>query len=103
MIGATGHMATRPRGQRRPNGPSRPYEQRVRAEQAEETRRRILDAVDQQLRASPTQPLSLERVARTAGVARSTIYLAFGSRAGLFDAFIEDLWARTGLADLTAA
>ena len=33
----------------------------------------------------------------TAKVALSTIYQAFGSRADLFDAFIEDLWARTGL------
>jgi hypothetical protein len=29
--------------------------------------------------------------------------VAFGSRAGLLDAFAEDLWARTGLAELTAA
>ena len=38
------------------------------------------------------------RSPRLAKVARSTIYLVFGSRAGLFDAFTEDLWARTGLA-----
>jgi AcrR family transcriptional regulator len=36
-------------------------------------------------------------------VARSTIYLIFGSRAGLFDAFTEDLADRTGLAGLTEA
>jgi AcrR family transcriptional regulator len=82
---------------------SRPYEQRLRAEQAEETRQRILDAVDRCLRESPTEPVSLERVARLARVARSTIYLVFGSRAGLFDAFADDLWARTGLPALTAA
>ncbi len=27
----------------------------------------------------------------------------FGSRAGLFDAFADDLWERSGLAELTAA
>ena len=36
-------------------------------------------------------------------MARSTIYLIFGSRAGLFDAFAEDLLARTGLGTLTEA
>jgi AcrR family transcriptional regulator len=42
-------------------------------------------------------------VARLAGVSRSTIYVIFESRAGLFDAFTEDLWERTGIAGLTAA
>ncbi len=36
-------------------------------------------------------------------MARSTIYLVFGSRAGLFDAFADDLMARTGLAAITEA
>jgi AcrR family transcriptional regulator len=82
---------------------TRKYEQRLRAEQADETRRRILGAVAQRLREAPTEPVSLEKVARLAKVARSTIYLVFGSRAGLFDAFVDDLWARTGLASLTEA
>ena len=81
----------------------RKYEQRIRAENAEETRRRILDAFADQLREAPTEPVSLDQVAKRARVARSTIYTGFGSRAGLFDAFIEDLWSRTGLSDLTAA
>jgi AcrR family transcriptional regulator len=82
---------------------SRRYEQRLRAESAEATRRRILDAVHARLRDAPTEPLSLEEVAAAAKVARSTIYVVFGSRAGLLDAFVEDLWARSGLAALTAA
>jgi AcrR family transcriptional regulator len=81
----------------------RKYEQRVRAESAEETRRRILDAVAQRLKDAPTEPLSLDVVARDARVARSTIYLIFGSRAGLFDAFADDLMARTGMAAITEA
>ena len=44
-----------------------------------------------------------DEVAKLARVARSTIYLIFGSRAGLFEAFTEDLLARTGRADLTKA
>jgi AcrR family transcriptional regulator len=82
---------------------ARKYEQQLRAESAEETRRRILDAVAQRLRDAPTEPLSLDQVAKLARVARSTIYLIFGSRAGLFDAFTQDLADRTGLARLTEA
>jgi AcrR family transcriptional regulator len=47
--------------------------------------------------------VSLDKVAQSAGVARSTIYVVFGSRAGLFDAFADDLWERGGLAELQAA
>jgi AcrR family transcriptional regulator len=82
---------------------ARKYDQQLRAETAEETRRRILDAVAQRLRDAPTEPVSLDQVAKLARVARSTIYLIFGSRAGLFDAFTEDLADRTGLARLTEA
>lgn len=82
---------------------TRKYEKRLRAENAEQTRRRILDAVANSLRTAPTEPVSLDAVADRARVARSTIYSIFGSRAGLFDAFVEDLWARTGLPTLTEA
>jgi AcrR family transcriptional regulator len=70
---------------------TRRYEQRLRAQAADETRRRVLDAVYDQLREAPAQPVSVDRIARTAGVARSTVYVIFGSRAGLFDAFAADL------------
>jgi AcrR family transcriptional regulator len=73
---------------------TRRYEQRLRAEAAEQTRRRILDAVYERLRAAPTEPVALDGIARAAGVARSTIYLIFGSRAGLFDAVAADLLER---------
>jgi AcrR family transcriptional regulator len=82
---------------------TRQYVQQLRAETAQETRRRILDAVATRLRESPTEPISLDQVASLARVARSTIYLVFGSRAGLFEAFAEDLGERTGLAALRAA
>jgi AcrR family transcriptional regulator len=75
---------------------TRRYEQRLRAQSAEETRRRVLDAVYDELREAPAQPVSVERIARTAGVARSTVYASFGSRAGLFDAFAADLLERGG-------
>ena len=74
----------------------RRYEQRQRAEAAEETRRRILDAVYQRLEEAPTQAVSIDQVARIAKVARSTVYLIFGSRDGLFDAVARDLLDRGG-------
>src|SRR5262245_61988199 len=75
---------------------TRKYEQRLRAESAEETRRRVLDVTSERLREAPTDPISLEDIARRARVARSTIYLIFGSRAGLFDALAADILERTG-------
>ena len=81
----------------------RRYEQRARAEAAEETRRRILDAVYRRLREAPAQPLSVDAVAADAGVARSTVYVIFGSRAGLFEAFADYFFARAEIARLSAA
>jgi len=75
---------------------TRRYEQRIRAQSAEETRRRILDAVHRRLREAPAQRVGLDRIAREAGVSRSTIYLVFGSRAGLFDALLEEVYERGG-------
>jgi len=77
---------------------TRRYEQRLRAQAAEETRRRVLDALYDELRATPAQPVSVDRIARTAGVARSTVYAIFGSRAGLFDAVGEAVFERSGYA-----
>ncbi len=82
---------------------TRKYEQRLRAEAAEETRRRILDAVYDRLREGPGQPVSVDQVARAARVARSTVYLIFGSRAGLFDAVALDVLQRGGFERVTAA
>jgi AcrR family transcriptional regulator len=75
---------------------SRKYEQRLRADAAEQTRRRILDALYQRLCEAPTEPVSVERIATMAEVSRSTVYLVFGSRAGLFDALGDDLRQRGG-------
>ncbi|KAB8163777.1 TetR family transcriptional regulator [Streptomyces sp. 3MP-14] len=77
--------------------PPRKYEQRLRAEGARATRRRIIDAVYEELRRAPDRPVSMDRIAQAAGVARPTVYLVFGSRAGLFDAVGADLLHSGGL------
>jgi AcrR family transcriptional regulator len=81
----------------------RKYEQRLRADRSEATRRRILDALEQRLREAPTEPVTLDEIAQRAAVARTTVYLVFGSRAGLFDALATELWERAGLSNLTEA
>jgi len=82
---------------------TRRYEQRQRAEDAEKTRQRIVDAVLERLRAAPAEPVAIETIAAMAGVARSTVYAIFGSRAGLFDAVGTHLQARTGYERLVEA
>ena len=81
----------------------RRYDQRLRAEAAEETRRRILDALYARLRERPSQPVSVEEIAQLARVARSTVYLIFGSRAGLFDALAAELFRSGEFALVEAA
>jgi AcrR family transcriptional regulator len=82
---------------------TRGYQQRQRAETAEQTRRRILDAVIAWLRSAPSEPISIERVAELADVARSTVYAIFGSRAGLFDAVAADVLERDAYGRLLEA
>src|ERR671932_301242 len=82
---------------------TRPYEQRARAEEAERTRMRIIEAVFTRLREAPAERVAIDQVAHMAGVARSTVYAIFGSRSGLFDAVGRELAARSGYARLLDA
>jgi AcrR family transcriptional regulator len=82
---------------------TRRYEQRLRAISAAETRRRILDAAHALLRRAPGKPISVDEVAGSAAVARSTVYTTFGSRAGLFDAVAAEIWDRAGYPRLLEA
>jgi AcrR family transcriptional regulator len=83
--------------------PRRKYEQRLRADSAEATRRRILDAAYAAIRAHPGQPVSVDAIARAAGASRSTVYLVFGSRTGLLEALRRDVIERGGYRELLAA
>jgi AcrR family transcriptional regulator len=82
---------------------TRAYEQKARAKAAAETRRRIVDAVIKRLRKSPAERISLDAVAKDAGVSRSTVYLIFESRAGLFDAVADEVYERAGYENLLVA
>ncbi len=82
---------------------TRKYEQRLRAEEAERTRRRILDALYERLREAPAEPISVDQIARMARVSRSTVYLVFGSRPGLFCALGADIAKRGGFAAVLEA
>lgn len=81
----------------------RRYVQRARASATEATRRRILDAARTSLEGGPVGALRVDEVARQAGVARSTVYVLFGSRAGLFDALARHLRDEAGFDELLAA
>ena len=83
--------------------PTRKYEQQLRARASEDTRRRILDAAYQRLREAPSEPVSVDKVAKLAEVSRSTVYTVFGSRPGLFDALGMDLLERGGFTDMVRA
>ena len=74
----------------------RRYVQRRRAESATRTRERILEAARAALRSGSPTAMKVDEIAREAGVARSTVYVLFGSRAGLFDALATDLMVRGG-------
>ncbi len=81
----------------------RPYHQHKRAQQADMTRQRIIEAARQVVMESPFVAINLETVAGQAGVARSTIYTIFGSRLGLFEAIEQDLLERGGFGAIQAA
>jgi AcrR family transcriptional regulator len=77
--------------------PPRPYRSAVRAEAAEQTRRRIITAAVAILRAKGAGGFSLESVAKAAGVTRLTVYNQFGSRSALLEAVFDDRAAKGGL------
>jgi AcrR family transcriptional regulator len=81
----------------------RRYRQTRRAESSDATRARILEAARGSLERGPVGALRVDEVAREAGVARSTVYLLFGSRAGLFDALARYLRDEAGFDALIEA
>jgi AcrR family transcriptional regulator len=81
----------------------RRYIQRARAASTGATRRRILDAAQASLERGPLGALKVDEVARAAGVSRSTVYVLFESRAGLFAALAHRLREQAGFEGLVQA
>jgi len=85
------------------NMDKRSYVQRNRAVSSEATRQRVLDAARATLERGPVGALRVDEVARTAEVSRSTVYVLYGSRSGLFDALGRFLRDEAGFEELIAA
>ena len=81
------------------NGTTRAYRSELRTEQAEETRKRILDAT-LRVMASGIASLSVPAVAREAGVSVPTVYRHFGTKSGLLVALYPHLMPRIGMYDV---
>ncbi|HEX2102292.1 MAG TPA: helix-turn-helix domain-containing protein [Solirubrobacteraceae bacterium] len=64
----------------------RTYRMTARADAAQATGERILEAAGEVFWERPAQDISLEEVARRAGVTKQTVLRRFGSKAGLFAA-----------------
>ncbi len=77
----------------------RAYQSRLRADQAEATRARILDATVRVM-AGGVASVSIPAVARQAGVSVPTIYRHFGTKSDLLAAVYPHLAGRAGLDDL---
>jgi AcrR family transcriptional regulator len=77
------------------NSEPRPYRSVLREEQADATRRRILDAAVRVL-ARGIATISVPAVAREAGVSVPTVYRHFGSKQALLSALYPYLVERTG-------
>lgn len=78
------------------NGPARPYRSELRAEQARDTRERILDATVR-LVAGGIASVSIPAVAREAGVSIPTVYRNFKTKRELFEALYPHLMSRAQL------
>lgn len=66
----------------------RPYRSRVRAQRAEQSRKRILDAARDLFLANGYARASTAAIAAQAGVSEALLFAAFGTKAGLLEALI---------------
>lgn len=82
----------------KPRG-TRPYQSRLREEQADDTRDRILEAT-LRLMATGIASVSVPAVARAAGVSVPTVYRHFGTKAQLLAALYPHLARRVGIGEL---
>jgi AcrR family transcriptional regulator len=83
------------------NGTQRAYRSDLRAQQAEETRSRILDATVRVI-AAGVASISIPGVAREAGVSIPTVYRHFGTKRDLLAAVYPHLVRQSGHSELIA-
>ena len=67
----------------------RPYQSRVRERQADDTRRRIVEATRQLLQTEGYDGMTIEAIARRAEVSAPSVYAIFKSKTGLFIALLN--------------
>jgi AcrR family transcriptional regulator len=79
----------------------RAYNLGLRVAAAEQTRGRIITAAREILSDDDFDGLSIDEIARRAGVARMTVYYQFTSRRGLLEALYDDLAARGAIENLS--
>lgn len=72
-----------------PDARARPYHSPIRQQQADETRRRILDAARQLLLERGYDGTTIENVAREAGVSPQTVYATYGSKRGILAGLLD--------------
>jgi AcrR family transcriptional regulator len=67
----------------------RPYDSKLRKQQASQTRLRILDAAQRLFAERGYAASTIEAIAKEAGVAVDTVYAAFGSKRGVLKALLD--------------
>ena len=78
----------------------RAYRSKLRAEQTEATRRRIIDAARRLFAGQSFESVTMERLAEEAGVAIQTLYAAFGSKFNLACAVVQDALSTAGVPEM---
>src|SRR5690242_19451164 len=76
------------------------YRSKLRAEQTEATRRRIVDAARRLFAGQRYEGVTMEQLAEEAGVAIQTLYAAFGSKFNLAYAVVEEALSSAGVPEL---
>jgi TetR/AcrR family transcriptional regulator, regulator of autoinduction and epiphytic fitness len=70
----------------------RPYNASLRQEQAQMTRQRILEAARRLMVSGSYSRVTMEEIAREAGVAHQTLYAVFGTKLRLAQAMVDTGW-----------
>ena len=86
----------------KPVKPKRAYNAALRQEQALSTRRRILDAAQRLFVARGYSAVTMDEIAREAGVAYQTVYAIFGTKLGVAQGIIYSSFEVAGIYELIA-